>query len=152
MNWKFQVGHRFVGQEVDVVIRDRYIANPPRGWAPYYDLAICLHGSDIQVGQISVRIGYSDLLVKYAGHIGYGVHEAYRGHRYAAKGCALLPPIFKAHGMDVVWITANPDNWPSRRTCEILGCTLVEIVDVPPDTDMYHYGERRKCRYRWIIY
>jgi tagatose 1,6-diphosphate aldolase len=54
--------------------------------------------------------------------------------------------------MDVVWITCNPDNWASRRTCERLGCQLVDIVELPEHIDMYQDGERQKCRYRWIIY
>lgn len=152
MDWKFEIGHRFAGPEVDVVVQAHYNADMSLGWAPYYDLSIRHKEGDIHVGGISARIGYTDHLVKYAGQIGYGVDEAYRGHRYAAKGCALIKPIFRAHGMDVIWITNNPDNWASRRTCEILGCELVEIIDLPPDNDMYQYGERQKCRYRWIIY
>ena len=152
MDWKFEVGHRFVGKDVDVVVNDRHEADMAKGWAPYYDLSIRQKGTDIHVGGINARIGYTDNLVKYSGQIGYAVDEAYRGHRYAAKGCALIKPIFQAHGMDVAWITNNPDNWPSRRTCEILGCEFVEIVDLLPGNDMYARGERQKCRYRWTIY
>ena len=152
MDWKFEVGHRFVGQDVDVVVTACHEADTAKSWAPYYELAIRQKGTDVRVGGISARIGYTDSLVKYGGQIGYGVDEAYRGHRYAAKGCALIKPIFQAHGMDVVWITNNPDNWPSRRTCELLGCKFVEIVDLKPGNDMYDMGERQKCRYRWIIY
>ena len=39
--------------------------------------------------------------------------------------------------MDVLWITCNPDNWPSRKTSEWIGATLVEIVDLPPENDQY---------------
>lgn len=155
MEWKYKVGHRFVGtDQVDVVVEALNPADTALDWAPAYVLSIRLkqERSDTVVGQISARIGYTDDLVKYAGQVGYGVDEAYRGHRYAAKGCRLIKEIFKSHGMDVVWITANPDNWPSRRTCEILGCELVETVDVRPSHEMYSRGERHKCRYRWIIY
>jgi tagatose 1,6-diphosphate aldolase len=152
MEWKYEVGHRFSGKEVDVVIEQRAPADPQKGWVPAYALSIRQKGTDITVGGISARIGYTDNLVKYGGQIGYGVDEAYRGHHYAAKGCRLVDEIFRAHGMDVVWITCNPENRPSRRTCEILGCTFVEIVDLPPDNDMYLEGERQKCRYRRIIY
>ena len=55
----------------------------------------------------------------------------------------------RRHGLSVVWITCNPDNWPSRRTCERLGGTLVEIVKLPEDNDMYQAGEREKCR--WAV-
>ncbi len=152
MDWKFEVGHRFVGDEIDVVVDQCVPADLVKGWVPAYHLSIRLRDSDQPVGQLRARIGYTDSLVKYAGHIGYGVDEPFRGHRYAARGCRLIGEIFQAHGMDVIWITNDPDNWASRRTCEILGCTLVEIVDIPPDHDMYAQGKRRACRYRWVVY
>ena len=51
--------------------------------------------------------------------------------------------------MTELWVTCNPDNIASRRTCELAGGVLVEIVDLPEDIDMYQEGERRKCRYRF---
>jgi RimJ/RimL family protein N-acetyltransferase len=60
----------------------------------------------------------------------------------------LLLPFARRHGLKTIWITCNPNNWPSRRTCERLGATLVEIVPLPPDNDQYIAGEREKCRYR----
>ena len=101
---------------------------------------------------VNLRLGYTAHLVKYGGHIGCGIDEPYRGNRYAAKACNHILPVAQDYGMDVLWITCNPDNWVSRRTCEILGCTFVEIVDLPQDNEMYQKGERQKCRYRWIIY
>jgi tagatose 1,6-diphosphate aldolase len=60
----------------------------------------------------------------------------------------LLLPLARSHGLMTIWITCNPDNFASRRTCELAGATLVEIVDLPEDNDMYQRGERQKCRYR----
>jgi tagatose 1,6-diphosphate aldolase len=95
-----------------------------------------------------LRIGDTVHIKMYAGHIGYRVHPAYRGHHYAAKACRLLLPLARLHGMKTLWITCNPDNFASRRTCEILGASLIEIVDIPHDHEMYLSGERQKCRYR----
>ena len=53
----------------------------------------------------------------------------------------------RAHGMLHVWITCNPDNWASRRTCEKLGCQMIEIVAVPETHPLYQRGDREKCRY-----
>jgi tagatose 1,6-diphosphate aldolase len=50
--------------------------------------------------------------------------------------------------MTTLWITCNPENVASRRTCELVGGELVDIVELPPDIDMYKEGERQKCRYR----
>jgi predicted acetyltransferase len=47
-----------------------------------------------------------------------------------------------------LWITCNPENVASRRTCELVGGELVDIVDLPVDSDMYKEGARQKCRYR----
>jgi tagatose 1,6-diphosphate aldolase len=84
----------------------------------------------------------------YGGNIGYGLEPAWRGRHYAGKACKLLKQVALDQGMGVLWITCNPDNWPSRRTCEWIGATLVEIVDLPPDNDQYLDRETRKCRCR----
>jgi hypothetical protein len=33
----------------------------------------------------------------------------------------------------------------------LAGFELIEIVDLPPTTDMYRDGERQKCRYRRFV-
>jgi tagatose 1,6-diphosphate aldolase len=53
--------------------------------------------------------------------------------------------------MTTLWITCNPYNIASRRTCELAGGELVEIVDLPKDTDMHQRGERKKCRHRFDL-
>jgi tagatose 1,6-diphosphate aldolase len=50
--------------------------------------------------------------------------------------------------MKTLWITCNPDNYASRRTCERLGAEMVEIVPLPSNNVLYQRGEREKCRYR----
>lgn len=56
--------------------------------------------------------------VYYFGHIGYHVDPPWRGHHYAARACALLAPLIAVAGKSSVVITADPDNFASRRTCE----------------------------------
>ena len=107
-----------------------------------------LVGSLEEVGRIDLRVGNTRHIVMYAGHIGYRVHPKYRGNHYAARSCRLLIPLARHHGLNPLWITANPDNYASRRSCELAGAVFVEIVDLPWDTDMYQMGDRQKCRYR----
>ena len=57
-------------------------------------------------------------------------------------------PLARKHGFKTIWITCNPDNFASRRTCELLGAQMIEIVDLPEDNEMYQRGEHQKCRYR----
>lgn len=137
--------------EIRLEIEQRKPADPARGWVPSYIFGIRRVADGRRVGRISLRIGDSEFIRRYAGHIGYGVDEDCRGHRYAAKACRLVAPLAGRHGLRTLWITVNPDNLPSRRTCEIIGAELVETVDVPPGNDMYDRGERRKCRYRYTI-
>jgi len=44
--------------------------------------------------------------------------------------------------MGYLYITCNPDNFASKRTCEFAGATLEKIIDLPNDNDMYMDGER----------
>ncbi len=99
-------------------------------------------------GSISLRIGHSPNLDFYLGHIGYHVLPPSRGHHYAERACRLLLPLARAHEHKVMWITCNPENAGSRRTCERLGAKLVETVNVPRDNPLYQQGDREKCRYR----
>jgi tagatose 1,6-diphosphate aldolase len=100
------------------------------------------------VGSINLRIGNPERIVLYRGHIGYGVEPEHRGHRFAARSLRLLLPLAAAHGLNPLWITCNPDNIASRRSCELAGAELVEIIDIPPDDELQRRGIRQKCRYR----
>lgn len=122
--------------------------NMTTGWVPTYRFEMYLHGVRGKVGNISLRIANTPHVVNYLGHVGYGVELHYRGRHLAARSCRLLMPLAKEHDLNPVWITCNPDNWASRRSCELAGAQFVEIVNVPPDNPIYMGGEKQKCRYR----
>jgi predicted acetyltransferase len=134
--------------ELSLVIARRQKPDPIRGWCRAYYFEIRLAETQAGVGQVTFRAGHSHTLDHYSGHIGYGVNEPVRGRHFAEKAVRLLLPFIRRHGYREVWITCNPDNLPSRRTCERLGARFVEIVPLPPTNDMYLAGERMKCRYR----
>ncbi len=119
-----------------------------KGYVPAYKLEMRLVGRPEKIGNIDLRVGDTERLRMYGGHLAYGVNPDFRGHHYAARACRLLLPLARQHGMTELWITCNPDNVASRRTCELAGAIFVEIVDLPEDIDMYQEGERQKCRYR----
>ncbi len=137
--------------ELQLALVERYPGDPARGYVPAYRFRMRLAGQREPIGSIELRIGDTPDLVTYGGHIGYAVEPPYRGHHYAARACRLLLPLARRHGFTTLWITCNPDNLASRRTCELLGAELAEIVDLPPSSDMYHRGMRQKCRYRLQI-
>jgi tagatose 1,6-diphosphate aldolase len=99
-------------------------------------------------GSISLRVGHTPSIELYFGHIGYHVYPPARGRHYAERACRLLFPLARAHGLRTLWITCNPDNTASRRTCERLGGVLTETVPVPKDNPLHAQGDREKCRYR----
>jgi tagatose 1,6-diphosphate aldolase len=99
-------------------------------------------------GTVGLRIGTTRDLELYYGHAGYNVFPPARGNRYAERACRLLLPVARAHGMKFLWITCNPDNRASRRTCERLGAALMDVISIPPGHSLYVRGEREKCRYR----
>jgi len=135
-----------VDGEVELHLIERTGPDPARNRVPAYRFEIRVRGE--HVGTASLRVGGGEYVEKYAGHIGYGIDAAFRGHRYAARATKLLFDVARRHEMHTLWITCNPENVASRRTCELVGGELVDIVDLPPETDMYQEGERQKCRYR----
>ena len=99
-------------------------------------------------GGIALRIGDTPDLRWYIGHIGYNVYPFARGQHFAERAARLLLPLAKRHGLARVWITCNPENEPSLRTCQRLGAVYVDTVDLPRSHALYARGERQKCRYR----
>lgn len=134
--------------ELQLVLTATQDANGLDVEAPTYCFAMRREDSEFAVGHLNLRLGHSENLELYQGHIGYGVRARWRGHHYAERACRLILPLARSHQFNPLWITADPDNWPSRRTCERLGAVLVETLDVPATALAYRYGARRKCRYR----
>ena len=136
--------------DLELVLTDKYPGDPAINYVPTYKFKMKIVGQRHEkwIGRIELRIGNTDNIVIYGGHIGYGVDPDHRGNHYAARACRLLLPLARSHGLDAIWITCNPSNAASRRTCELVGAKLVEIIDLPEDIDMYREGERKKCRYR----
>ena len=99
-------------------------------------------------GAIALRMGQDADVDAYYGHLGYHVFPPHRARHFAERSVRLLLPLARRQGMNPVWITCNPDNMPSRRTCQRLGAELIETVVVPPDHPLARRGEHFKCRYR----
>jgi tagatose 1,6-diphosphate aldolase len=102
-------------------------------------------------GGIGLRVGHTRNLEMYLGHVGYNVYPPARGRRLAARAVRLLLPLARRLGLNPLWITCNPDNVPSRRTCELAGGRLVEVVPLPADHPLALRGEHEKCRYRFDL-
>ena len=101
-----------------------------------------------ELGSINLRFASTPHIELYAGHIGYSVLPAHRGHGYAAGSVRLLVPFARYLELDPLWITCDPENLASRRTLELAKAELVEVVEVPEDCVIHRSGHPRKCRYR----
>ncbi len=112
---------------------------------PTYHFGMVHAGTGEELGTIRLRVGSTPHLELYAGHVGYGVHPSHRGHRYAARSLRLLLPLARELGLNPLWITCDPDNAASRRTLELAGARLVEIVDVPTDSIIFQSGFPRNA-------
>lgn len=124
--------------------------DPAKAWVPQYHFWMRLSDEEIPIpmaGGIGLRIGATKEIELYSGNIGYHVYPPARGRHFAERACRLLLPIAKRHGMQTLWITCNPDNIASRRTCERLGAELVEIVAIPMAHPFRSRGETAKCRF-----
>lgn len=139
---------RLVDGDLELILIEQYPGDPLTRRVPAYKFDMRRSGTPQTIGHIELRVGNSEHIVMYAGHIGYGVDPKHRGHGYAARACRLLLPLARTHGLTPLWITCSPENAASRRTLERLGAQYVETVDLPEDTDMYQRGGRQVCRFR----
>ena len=149
MGMEFHHTDHLTDGEIRLVVVWLAEAVPEKDWVPAYHFSV----QDMQgtpMGSCDLRIGYNQNLY-FGGHIGYRVEEPYRGHHYAEKACRLLFPFAREHGMEYLYITCAPDNLPSRRTCERLGGELLEIAELPPDSDMRQEGMTEVCVFRYNL-
>ena len=140
----------FTDWVIDLVPISLYPPDSDMGFGETYDYIIAPHGVRKEAGRISLRLGESPC-VYYFGHIGYHVDPPYRGKHFARRACALLRPLMLARGKTSVVITTDPDNIPSRKTCEGLGCVLERIVQVPSWIRRRWEISEVKCRYIWRL-
>ena len=146
-----------IDADLELVLVERFPGDSSIGFVPAYKFQMVRaiqeapEGQQEELGEIHLRVGDTERLHLYFGHIGYKVVRQHRGHRYASRSIKLLFPLMRSHGMETVWITCDPANLASRRTCELAGAEPIEVVDLPEDTDLYQRGHRLGCRYRLIL-
>ena len=98
-------------------------------------------GSDSDVGKGSGRsihglnlvealAACEDKLLKYGGHIGYGVAPKHRGHGYAAQMVKMVMPQLKKLGLEMVLLCCVSDNVASAKTIVNVGGVLENEVEI----------------------
>lgn len=132
-----------VDGDLQLILAERVAAEDGPWGVPAYTFKMQLASGEY-VGRIRLRVGWNENVIRYAGHIGYVVEAAHRGHRYAERACRMIVPLAKQHRMAALWITCQPNNTASRRTLERLGAQYVGMLDVPPDYPLDAGAERKK--------
>ena len=151
-NFTFYVPGKLIDRDLELIlIKTIPPETNPIDFVPVYKFEMRHTGTVKKLGDFNFRVANTEDIILYAGHFGYSVVEKYRGHRYAARSCQLLFPLAIKHRVNPIWITCNPDNLASRRTCEVAGGKLIEVIDLPTDNDQYLDGNRQKCRYRFDL-
>lgn len=140
----------FSDGEIDLTLSNEDVSDPECGIDDGYTFYIYRAKTRDYLGYVSLRLGESPALY-YLGHIGYRIEEPFRGHGYAARACQLLIPFMRQLNLSSVCITADPDNTPSRKTCEHVGCVLESIVPVPQSFRYICSGSTHKCRYILLL-
>lgn len=101
-------------------------AQLPGGWVPSTFLVADVGG--IIVGRTSIRHELNDVLLREAGHIGYGVRPAHRRRGHGTQILRQSLVIARAVGVDRVLVTCDDDNVASARIIERCGGVLASVV------------------------
>ncbi|MCX5685056.1 MAG: hypothetical protein NT049_15435 [Planctomycetota bacterium] len=137
---------KLIDGDLELVLVRKTPADPVKRYVPSYEFEMRRTGKPSAMGSLWLRIG-SAARLRYQGQIGYVVKKRFRGHRYAARSCGLILALARAHGLRVVWLTVDPKNIPSQKTCKIIGARYVETVRIPKDHEMFKRARYRR-RYR----
>lgn len=146
--FRFLEPSSMVDEELELILDERKERDRGKGLLPAYHFNMVNRLSGEVMGRIRLRIG-SEKEVKYFGNIGYDVAEKFRGNKYAARSIKLILPFAFKHGLKNVWISCDPENVASRRSCEIAGGVLTGVFDLSEDDQMYKDGERQKLWFRF---
>ena len=102
--------------------------DPPRLMVPG-TLLFLTDGDDI-LGAYEIRHFLNSGLMKYGGHIGYGVAPKYRGNGYAAKMIAMSMPLMKQLDIDKALLCCVSDNTASAKSILNAGGVLENEVEI----------------------
>lgn len=120
--------------------------NLSHGFVPYFIYSMIV--DDVEVGRLTLREGTDDQCY-YEGHIGYSVHEEFRGHYYAYQACIELAKIMD---QDHLIMTCDPKNIASQKTIKRLGCQYKETQKIPTHLrKFFTKDEKEKMIFIWKI-
>ena len=109
----------------------------PAAWVPAH--TFFLIETEKILGAINIRHELNDYLLRYGGHIGYGIVPSERGKGLAAQMLAMALPIVKNLGISKVLITCDKTNPASAKTILKNGGILENEVQEKEDEITQRY-------------
>jgi len=133
-DFKFLDPGVLIDDDIQLILKETRPFDPENGFVPEYKFEMVHTRSNAVMGTIDLRVGLTDKLREFGGHIGYAVEERFRGNKYAARSCTLLMPLIHRLGINPIVITCSPGNIPSVKTIESLGGKLqiTKEVEIEP--------------------
>ena len=144
-----EVGY-LTDQEIDLILYKKVPAEMARFYVPAYHFKIKRHLSQVEVGRIDIRIGYTENTF-YGGNIGYEIYAPFRGNHYAKKACEVIKRVGQMHGMKYLYIACVNENIASNKTCQHLQATYLGHFQIPLYHEMYTMGIKSINIYQWFI-
>lgn len=115
----------------------------PNGYVPSYHYILV--DDEKLIGEIHIRVHLTDNLLKYGGHIGYGINPKYWHQGYGTKMLKMALEKYKSLiEEDKILITCDDENIASAKIIEANGGILENIVTNIID------GEIIRTRRYWI--
>jgi predicted acetyltransferase len=108
------------------------------GSAPYAHL--WLVAGDELIGRVSIRYALNQRLIRFGGHIGYGIRPSRRRQGFGRQALMLAKANVRAHGLSRVLLTCADSNLGSARIIESCGG---ELESIEPHSDPPHVMTRR---------
>ena len=120
---KYSDGYDAFAAHLDTMEND-----PPRLLVPS-TMWFLTDGNEI-MGVVEIRHFLNDGLLRYGGHIGYGVAPKHRGNGYARTMVKMLMPQLKELNLDRVLICCLKENIASAKSIINAGGVLENEVDI----------------------
>jgi predicted acetyltransferase len=150
--FKVAPGEIFSDGVIDLIVVFCDDGRGEHGTVPFYACRMCLGGTDIRIGTISLRLNAADNLeFFYDGNLGYIIREEFRGKGFAVRACLLASRIATLEGMNELIINCNDQNASSIRVIEKLGAEFIETIVVPDEYLDEHDASSKRRSYLWKL-